>query len=104
MLNSSLVGIPSLTFEQFAKKYCDRQINKPEELKKIFLRQKELYNPDGWMMLEVAYIGARNSGDLTILPYGGTATYKEVPTHPVSPRGLASDMSVVVAALLVENL
>ena len=34
-----------------------------------------------------------------ILPYGPRNTYKEPPTKPISPRGLASDMSVVVALL-----
>lgn len=92
---------PTLTFAEFAKKYCDRQQQSFAGLRAIFTRQKELYNPDGWMLLECHMLDSSRIGSLTILPYGGTATYKEPPTHPISPRGLASDMSTVVALLPV---
>lgn len=35
---------------------------------------------------------------------GPNNTFKQPPDHPVSPRGLASDMSVVVALLPYKNL
>lgn len=94
---------PKLTFHDFAAKYCERQEQTPEGLREIFTRQKELYNPDGWMLLECQQFDSSRFASFTILPYGGTATYKEPPTHPVSPRGLASDMSIVVALLPVES-
>lgn len=94
---------PKLTFAEFAAKYCERQEQTPEGLRAIFTRQKELYKPDGWMLLQCEMLDSSRIGQLTILPYGGTATYKEPPTRPISPRGLASDMSVVVALLPVQN-
>lgn len=97
------MNAPSLTFPDFAAKYCERQQQTPEGLRAIFTRQKELYNPKGWMLLECEQFDSSRFASFTILPYGGTATYKDVPDHPISPRGLASDMSVVVALLPVEN-
>lgn len=94
---------PALSFPDFAAKYCERQVRTPDGLKTILTRQKELYRPDGWFMLECAMLDSSRLGSLTILPYGGTATHKTVPDHPVSPRGLASDMSVVVAILKAED-
>ena len=94
---------PTLSFADFAAKYCERQESTPEQLREIFTRQKQLYNPDGWMLLECADMSSSRFGSLTILPFGGTSTYKTVPDHPISPSGLASDMSVVVAVLKVED-
>ena len=96
--------VPELSFADFAAKYCERQESTPENLKGIFTRQTELYHPDGWMLLECHMLDSSRMGSLTILPYGGTATHKVVPDRPVSPRGLASDMSVVVAILKAERL
>ncbi len=36
-------------------------------------------------------------GSVVALPYGGTnTTFAEIPEHPFSPRGLASDMSMAI--------
>jgi hypothetical protein len=93
-----------MTFEQFAAKYCERQEKTPEQLKAIFEVQRLAFEPDGWMMLECGDMCSSRLGQLTVLPYGGKATYKTVPDHPVSPRGRASDMSMVVALLPVAAL
>lgn len=93
-----------LSFDEFAKLYCERQQSTPEELRRRLLERKEQFNPAGFMLLECAYIGTPRSGELTILPYGGNATFKTIPSHPISPRGLASDMSVVVATTKAENI
>ena len=45
---------PALSFTDFAAKYCERQVQTIDGLHAIFTRQKELYNPDGWMLLEAA--------------------------------------------------
>lgn len=55
------------------------------------------YDPDGYMLLECHMLDGSRLGELTILPYGPRNSFKEPPNHPISPRGLASDMSVVVA-------
>jgi hypothetical protein len=96
---------PILTFPEFAAKYCERQENTPENLKLIL--QGQLFNnqpPDGWMLLECEQLDSSRVGSLTILAYGPNNTYKSPPSHPISPRGLASDMSVVVALLPHDNL
>jgi hypothetical protein len=88
-----------LTLAEFSAKYCERQDNSPEGLKKILVAQKERYQPTGWMMLECVMLDSSLLGSLTILPYGPNNTFKAIPDHPVSPRGLASDMSTVCAVL-----
>ena len=90
-----------LTFKEFARRYCERQQQTPEGLKDILLRQKHTFKPDGWMLLECAVMDSSRLGSYTILPFGGMSTYAQCPTEglPISPRGLASDISFVVATL-----
>jgi hypothetical protein len=96
--------IETLTFDEFARRYCERQVSTPEELKGTLTLQREKFSPTGWMLLECQMMDSSRMGSLTILPFGPNNTFKAVPDHPLSPRGLASDMSVVVALLPVENL
>lgn len=93
-----------MKFAEFAAKYCERQESTPERLKEALLQQKDLYHPDGWMMLECQVLDSSRLGSLAVLPYGPNNTFKSVPDYPVSPRGLASDMSVVVAVLTTQEL
>ena len=60
----------------------------------------EKFNPYGWMLLECHMLDSSYLGQRTMLPFGPDNTYKAIPTHPVSPRGLASDMSVVLGVHL----
>lgn len=95
----------TLDFPTFAARYCERQEQTPEGLLATLQDQQARYQPKGWMLLECQVFDSYRMGDLTILPYGGREnTYQEPPTHPISPRGLASDTSVVVAVLLAESL
>ena len=96
--------IPQLTFDQLAAKYCERQQSTPEELRCSLLNVKHRYNPDGFMLLECHMLDSLNIGNLTILAYGPHNTYKEPPTYPISPRGLASDMSMVVGTLSADQI
>lgn len=91
--------IPRLTFDEFAAKYCERQKQTPAGLLNTLKLQKEEFKPDGWVLLECAMLDSSRIGELTILPYGPNNTFKTIPEHPISPRGLASDMSVVIAVL-----
>lgn len=95
---------PVLCFTDFAFVYCDRQEQTESGLRFILREQIERYQPDGFMLLECHMLDSSHCGNLVILPYGGTATYKEVPNHPISPRGLASDMSVVIATTTADGL
>lgn len=92
-----------LSFADFAAKYCEKQMNTPAGLHKILETQKDKYQPDGWFMLEAQLLDSSWLGSLTILPYGPNNTFKTIPAHPVSPRGLASDTSVAVAYLPVAD-
>lgn len=95
----------TLTYPEFAAKYCERQENDPESLKATLQAQRfNSLPPDGWMLLECQMMDSSRCGSLTILAYGPNNTFKQPPDHPVSPRGLASDMSVVVALLPYKNL
>jgi len=92
------------TFEEFAKLYCERQVQTPDGLREVLTAQKAKFNPAGWMLLECQMLDSSRMASLTILPYGPNNTYKEIPSHPISPRGLASDMSVVIMNLNGDSL
>lgn len=93
-----------LTFAVFTTRYCERQQMTVGRLREILLAQKEIFQPEGWMLLECAMLDSSRCGMYTILPYGPNNRYKTPPTNPMSPRGLASDMSQVVALVLAENV
>lgn len=97
-------SVPTLTWAEFAGKYCARQESTPADLWAALYRQQRAYQPAGWMLLECHMLDSSSMGNFTILPYGPKNTYREPPNHPVSPKGLASDMSVVVALLLATEL
>lgn len=92
-----------LTFAAFATKYCERQESTPPALHATLAAQRTRYDPTGWFMLEAQLLDSSYMGSLVILPYGPNNTFKTIPTHPVSPRGLASDTSVAVAYTLAES-
>lgn len=94
----------TLSYDAFAAKYCERQESTPDELKEVLRAQKARFSNDGWMLLECQMMDSSRLGSLAILPYGPNNTYHAVPNHPVSPRGLASDMSVVIAVLPASEL
>jgi hypothetical protein len=89
----------TLNLKDFISLYCERQEQTPDGLKSILLVQKAKYNPEGWMLLECQMLDSSKIGQFTILPFGPNNTFKSIPTCPISPRGLASDMSIVVAVL-----
>jgi len=93
-----------MTFNEMATLYCERQVNTVEGLRNTLLKQKRLFSPDGWMLLECQQFDSSKFASMVILPYGPNNTHKEVPDHPISPRGLASDMSVVVGVLTLDEL
>lgn len=93
-----------LGFDEFAKRYCERQQLEPDELLIRLQDVARRYRPDGFMLLECQQLDSSRVGSYTILPYGGDSTYSTLPTGPISPRGLASDMSVVAAVLPIADL
>ena len=87
-----------LTFDELAAQYCERQQQTPHGLRLTLEAQRERYAPDGWMLLECVMMDSSRLGSLTILPYGPRNTYQQRLEEgvPISPRGLASDMSLCI--------
>jgi len=94
----------NFTFDELAAKYCERQEQTPSGLWEALSSQRIKFHPAGWMLLECQMLDSSRLGSLTLLPFGPNNTYKEITTAPISPRGLASDMSICVGVLLVEAL
>ena len=91
--------MPELDWTTFAGRYCDRQDQTPDGLLAVLRGQRDRFAPDGWMLLECAEMSSRMLGSLAILPFGPRNTFTAVPDRPISPRGLASDISCVVGVL-----
>src|SRR4030095_4075512 len=91
--------IAELPFNSFASLYCDAKCFTPERLKSTLLSLATKFQPTGFMLLRCEMLDSSALGNRTILPYGPQNTYKTIPDHPISPSGLASDMSVVEATL-----
>lgn len=92
-----------MTWKNFSSLYCETQDCDEETLFNRLMKQREQWQPDGWFMLECQVLDSSRLGERVILPYGPNNTFKAVPEGPVSPRGLASDMSVVIAKLSRED-
>jgi len=85
---------------ELVSRYCETQ---DADARETNARMREIASGrevEGWMLLQGADMSSSYLGQQVILPWGPGCTFKEVPQHPVSPRGLASDMSVVVATAL----
>jgi len=93
-----------LTFEEFAARYHETQEGDAATLRETLLNQQASYQPDGWLIAQCQMLDSSYCGQRVILPYGPNNTLKEPPTHPFSPRGLASDQSTVEAIMLAESL
>ena len=70
----------------------------------VLHRQKDQYSPTGWFLAECQQLDSSHCGEMMCLAYGSNNTIKTPPEKPFSPRGLASDMSVVTHFMLVEDL
>ena len=100
-----MAGPEKLTFSALALRWCEQIDCTPSELLLTLHQQRDKWTPKGWFLAECQMLDSSQMGRLNLLPYGGPEnTFKEVPTRPFSPKGLASDMSVAVGFLLVEDL
>ena len=89
---------------EFAETYCERYKQTPAGLLKQLGEKIEMFHPTGFMILECQQMDSSHLGEYALLPFGPNNTFKEPPTHPVSPRGLASDMSTVKMCILTVDL
>lgn len=93
-----------MTWEEFANAYCETQLQTPEGLRDALQTVNHRFKPDGFLIAECKMMDSSQAGQRIILPYGGNATLKEPPSGPFSPRGVASDMSVVIGTVRVEDI
>ena len=93
-----------MNWTEFSSAYCERQQQTPEGLSAVLYGIVDNFDPVGFMLLECQMIDSSRLGEYTILPFGGKATFQEVPDRPISPRGLASDMSTVKGWIAVNDL
>ena len=103
----SVTEIPELTFEKFAELYCGVLEKTAAGLKatlRKMLDREAKYRPTGFVMMECQQMDSSYFGSRVIVPYGGESTWKDIPEGVVSPRGIASDMSIVIAILLTNEL
>jgi len=89
---------------EFSRVYCERQKQTPDGLKAVLQCQRERFHPEGWFIAECGMLDSSYVGSLVILPFGPSNTFKSVPQHPISPRGLASDMSIATHVLRAGSL
>ena len=94
----------NVKFQEFAVMFGYETQWEQDELKLKLQIVKRNYAPEGFFLMECHMMDSSSLGRRTILPYGGASTCETVPDHPMSPKGLASDMSVVIATMLVEEL
>ncbi len=93
-----------IDYATLARRYCERQENTPADLLVTLNTQKADWRCDGWVLLECQDMSSSRMGSLVILAYGPNNTLKAIPDRPISPRGLASDMSTAVAYLEAADL
>lgn len=93
-----------MTWEEFSGEYCTRQVQTPEGLSLLLREQVLRFDCVGFMLLECAQMDSSFFAQYAVLPYGPRNTYKEMPNHPISPRGLASDMSVVAGYIEAKDV
>lgn len=89
-----------LSVEEFAKLFKEES---PADLYPHLARHVEMLDPAGWFVGECQVLDSSSLGSTTVLPYGGRAAYQEPPVGVYSPRGLASDTSVVKGVLSRET-
>ncbi len=98
------VKIDKMTWPDFAARYSKTQDETPEGLAKRLTAQIQTYVPDGFFLAEAQLLDSSWFGTVVILPFGPRNTFKTVPEHPFSPRGLASDTSVAIGWIDVKDV
>lgn len=94
----------TMTWEQFSSRYCETQDQTPHLLCDTLQAQVIRFAPTGWMLAECQMMDGSRLGEVVCIPFGPRNTMKFPPDRPFSPRGLASDMSVVIGVLFATSL
>lgn len=99
-----------LSWDGFVAYFARGETLTEHELKqflKSLIRMKKDYSPTGFFIAECKMLDTSPGspmGDRTCLAYGPKNTFKEIPTKPFSPKGLASDMAVAEVYIPVEDV
>ena len=108
-LQLSPLPVPEWSERELIDQYVDRERNafseseamlRVMETETLLADRNKRLNPYGWLLLECQMFDSSRLGLRTLMSFGPENTWKSIPTHPVSPRGLASDMSVVLGVHL----
>ena len=75
-----------------------------DEMEKNMRQQYERYKNDGWVVMECKQFDSSRFGEIVLLAYGPNNTLQEIPQHPITPRGLSSDISVACAFITSKSL
>lgn len=97
------MSVDYLDREAFISRCAKNDLAVMAEIRIALQRTEDKFKPEGWVMLECQLLDSSNRGRLAIVPFGPNNTWKTIPEGPVSPGGLASDVSVVVAVCLVDK-
>lgn len=87
------MSAPRMSWFEFSERYCRTQEQTPSGLAGVLCSVSSRFEPDGFFLAECEVMDSSYFGSVVILPFGGRATFREVPSGVFSPRGLASDMS-----------
>jgi hypothetical protein len=68
-----------------------------------FKSLEDRYNPDGFMLLENQLMDSSKLGYRYVLPFGGSASYPEVPEHPFSVDATASGTVCVMGVYRIKK-
>jgi hypothetical protein len=93
-----------MTWAEFSARYCKTQQAEPDGLAEVLRQQRSKFKPDGFFLAEAQLLDSSWCGQVVILPYGPNNTFKTIPAHPLSPRGLASDTSIAIGYILADEV
>lgn len=85
----------TLTLDALVQEYLTRQEGDPASVRAQLDAMHDRFQSRGVLLLECQMLGSSRLGEYTLVAFGPRNTLKDVPAHPVSPRGLASDMATV---------
>lgn len=97
------MNFEKVTRMELVRRYCETQEMAPLDLLDIIERQIVEFGPDGFFLARASLMDSSYFGSRVMLPYGPNNTFKTPPDHPFTPRGLASDTSVVECVWVLDK-
>lgn len=88
---------------ELVRRYCETQDCEPPQVLERLKEIRRLFEPDGFFLAQAQDMSSSFFGTHVIIPYGGKSTFAAPPTGVFTPRGLASDSSVVTAVYEIQG-